>query len=478
MDDLSYSYYPGKNQLQHVADAVTETTNANDIKNQSGNNYVYNEIGQLIYNTEENIAYTYTATGLVETISRPGVQLNFFYNDRGHRTQKESTISGLTTNTYYLRDVSGNVMAIYNEAGTGTTIEHPIYGNRRIGIAKRNLGQTTLSNLNYVYQLTDHLGNIRVVLQQDETGNAIALGKTDYYPFGMSMPERNMEGDYRYAFQGQEKDQETGKEVFELRLWDSRIGRWLTTDPYNQYNSPYLGMGNNPINMVDPDCGMACYDQATGLPIPCGDKFKRYSHLVSSKDAWFDSNGKFLYETERLNTVNLTNDQLEKNKKVVDGLATLTLKFMEGINVGKLNQSGSYRMYANSKSSPKFNGNQYTKLYRVGNAARVGGNIYTGIKLFGYGYDWANKSGKESQDARENFAIEGGVFAVSYFVPTLGVIYTEADVLSTTETFQQAKLEAIERANYDPLTTPLTKIREIRQSSGLLRDSKGRILWD
>ncbi len=73
----------------------------------------------------------------------------------------------------------------------------------------------------------------------------------------MPMPNRNLTGSeqYRYAFQGQEKDPETGKEAFQLRLWDGRIGRWLTTDPYGQYSSPYLGMGNNPISGVDPDGG-------------------------------------------------------------------------------------------------------------------------------------------------------------------------------------------------------------------------------
>jgi RHS repeat-associated protein len=60
---------------------------------------------------------------------------------------------------------------------------------------------------------------------------------------------------YRYAFQGQEKDPETGKEAFQLRLWDGRIGRWLTTDPAGQYSSPYLGMGNNPMNRIDKDGG-------------------------------------------------------------------------------------------------------------------------------------------------------------------------------------------------------------------------------
>ena len=71
----------------------------------------------------------------------------------------------------------------------------------------------------------------------------------------MPMPNRHIQdaNGYRYAYQGQEKDSETGKEAFELRLWDARIGRWLTTDPAGQYHSPYLGMGNNPIITYDKD---------------------------------------------------------------------------------------------------------------------------------------------------------------------------------------------------------------------------------
>ena len=30
------------------------------------------------------------------------------------------------------------------------------------------------------------------------------------------------------------------------------VGRWLSVDPYRQYASPYLGMGNNPVNGIDP----------------------------------------------------------------------------------------------------------------------------------------------------------------------------------------------------------------------------------
>ena len=47
-------------------------------------------------------------------------------------------------------------------------------------------------------------------------------------------------------------------EAFELRLWDGRLGRWLTVDPYRQHFSPYMGMGNNPISRIDPDGGMDC----------------------------------------------------------------------------------------------------------------------------------------------------------------------------------------------------------------------------
>jgi hypothetical protein len=40
-------------------------------------------------------------------------------------------------------------------------------------------------------------------------------------------------------------------------MYSSRIGRWLSVDPYAQYWSPYLAMGNNPVSRIDPDGGFA-----------------------------------------------------------------------------------------------------------------------------------------------------------------------------------------------------------------------------
>lgn len=75
---------------------------------------------------------------------------------------------------------------------------------------------------------------------------------------------------YRHGYQGQyaEKDEETGWESFELRLYDSRVGRWLSPDPEGQFDSPFIGMGNNPVSGVDPDGGFVGLDPIYGGMMP------------------------------------------------------------------------------------------------------------------------------------------------------------------------------------------------------------------
>ena len=221
MDELSYQYKTDKpNQLKRIDDAVTIETNANDIKDQTTeNNYIYNSIGQLVENIDESVKYQYNASGLVTKVLKDNqVLVKFMYNDKGFRLKKESySLGSLSKTTYYVRDASGNPLSIIDvPSGSKPTNseELPIYGASRLGIYNR------ASNTS-VYQLTDHLGNVRAVIAKDGAGNAAALvHATDYYPFGMPMPNRQIVGGqpYRYAYQGQEKDPETGKEAFQLRL--------------------------------------------------------------------------------------------------------------------------------------------------------------------------------------------------------------------------------------------------------------------
>ncbi|MEM7552431.1 MAG: RHS repeat-associated core domain-containing protein [Bacteroidota bacterium] len=79
---------------------------------------------------------------------------------------------------------------------------------------------------------------------------------SDYYPFGLVMDGRKIQrGNYRFGYQGEfsEKDEETDWNSFEARMYDPTIGRWTVPDPARQFLSPYNGMGNNPINGIDPD---------------------------------------------------------------------------------------------------------------------------------------------------------------------------------------------------------------------------------
>lgn len=65
-------------------------------------------------------------------------------------------------------------------------------------------------------------------------------------------------GAYRYGYNGQEhEDDLTGGDYdFGARIYDPRLGRWLGVDPVSRLypsQSPYLGMGANPIYLRDHD---------------------------------------------------------------------------------------------------------------------------------------------------------------------------------------------------------------------------------
>lgn len=88
---------------------------------------------------------------------------------------------------------------------------------------------------------------------------SVVAQATDYGAWGEVLREQktNSLDQYRYGYQGQfaEKDEETGWSSFELRQYDPVVGRWISRDPMRQYYSPYLGMGNNPVNGIDRNGG-------------------------------------------------------------------------------------------------------------------------------------------------------------------------------------------------------------------------------
>jgi RHS repeat-associated protein len=124
------------------------------------------------------------------------------------------------------------------------------------------------------YELANHLGNVlNVVLDRKipvssgggtptvASYTADVVSFSDYYAFGMVMPFRSGNTpEYRYGFNGMEKDDELKGETnsydFGARMYDPRVGRWLSVDAMSFKKpsvSPYIGFADNPLLWVDPD---------------------------------------------------------------------------------------------------------------------------------------------------------------------------------------------------------------------------------
>ncbi|MHC0439217.1 thrombospondin type 3 repeat-containing protein [Flavobacterium sp. 3-210] len=118
------------------------------------------------------------------------------------------------------------------------------------------------------YELSNHLGNVLSVItdrplfvQNGSTYsfNPDVLSYSDYYPFGMLVPNRHQDTkEYRYGFQGQEKDDEQKGEGnslnYTFRMHDPRVGRFFARDPLEPkypFYSPYQFSGNRVIDMIE-----------------------------------------------------------------------------------------------------------------------------------------------------------------------------------------------------------------------------------
>jgi RHS repeat-associated protein len=88
----------------------------------------------------------------------------------------------------------------------------------------------------------------------------------EYYPFGMTMPNRKTpaagNSAYRYGFNGKENDDEAygddNQQDYGMRVYDPRLGRFLSVDPLFQgypWNSTYAFAENDVIRNIDLDGG-------------------------------------------------------------------------------------------------------------------------------------------------------------------------------------------------------------------------------
>ena len=193
------------------------------------------------------------------------------YSATGEKLQKTKIVDGETT----LVDYCGN---IEYEDGELTAIHHStgrIIPSEEDGVPFR-----------YQFQLTDHLGNVRILFEdKNQNGKITKLnpegssGKNPYiideeeivvvnhyYPFGMQFGGRASNSwfggvngrRYDYSYNGKEFNGDFGLDWsdYGARLNDATIGRWGAVDPLAESyasHSPYNYTLNNPVLFIDPD---------------------------------------------------------------------------------------------------------------------------------------------------------------------------------------------------------------------------------
>ena len=155
------------------------------------------------------------------------------------------------------------------------------------------------------------MGNVRATITDrkfltltgtDPKYKAELVTATDYYAYGSPMKGRTytaQTGSYRFGYNGKENDNEVKGEGnsldFGARIYDSRLGRWLSVDPITEDYpelTPYQFASNTPIQAIDLD-GLemqkkTTYNSNTGvthIQITISVKVINLSSNTSKKDA-------------------------------------------------------------------------------------------------------------------------------------------------------------------------------------------------
>jgi RHS repeat-associated protein len=129
-------------------------------------------------------------------------------------------------------------------------------------------------------------------------------------------------GGYRYGFNGKENDDEISTQDYGMRIYDPRLGRFLSVDPLAKeypWNSPYAFAENDPINFIDRD------GEEKAPPIPGWIKFRErvlYGNVQATKD--------FIINSARAHGISNPYDQLPRMGRIFEG-AILRSEGKEGM---------------------------------------------------------------------------------------------------------------------------------------------------
>lgn len=127
MDSMLYTYYPGVNKLKNVTEYSQSTAYKIDVdyKNPpdpSTTQFTYDLNGQMLSDQVSGVTTQWNHYGKLKEVYKQadGTRMYFTYDPMGNRMTKEvvknpTADSAVKTKTIYVRDATGNVLAIYED---------------------------------------------------------------------------------------------------------------------------------------------------------------------------------------------------------------------------------------------------------------------------------------------------------------------------------------------------------------------------
>ena len=227
---------------------VNPSINTSNNRLSSSDNYTFDSSGNT---TADANGQTYTYDGenkMVEASNGSGSIGQYTYDGDGKRVKKLVPSTGELT--VFVYDAAGKQVAEYS------TI----------------VANSTDAKVNYL--TSDHLGSPRI--NTDEAGNIIS--RHDYHPFGEEIDGTGGRttglnyGDdsVRKQFTGYERDDETGLDFAQARMYSNGLGRFISPDLLINSGRPvspkswnrYSYALDNPIRIIDPS-GLLAKDPQT-----------------------------------------------------------------------------------------------------------------------------------------------------------------------------------------------------------------------
>ena len=217
-------------------------------------NYSGNQINTIVNNGNPFRTYTYDGNGNSLTSGA------FSYDYNMLNLPYDVKLSNSIFNTYTYAATGQKLRKISN-ASTFTTdyVDGIQYKNGVIDFIETDEGRYENSaSPNYQYDLKDHLGNVRVIVQKNTASTATAEQENEYYAFGLNVNRYDNSTQNKYLYNHKELQDENLLNQFDYgaRFYDPTVIRWNTIDPLAEKSrrlSPYNYGENNPVSNIDPD---------------------------------------------------------------------------------------------------------------------------------------------------------------------------------------------------------------------------------